>query len=115
MYKPARRTGIFPNLSNTGITTMSTTLNTTAVGKDDPFSEDGIDIYETTRKFNDGAEDLNLKVQTLLQEVIDDPSSSGNLALYQSALSAYTLYRSAQTNTAKAEKEVSAGTIRNFN
>ncbi|MBN3264699.1 type III secretion system needle filament subunit SctF [Pectobacterium brasiliense] len=64
--------------------------------------------------FEDGAEkmmnDLNA-AQTALEK---DPSNPAVLAEYQSKLQQYTLFRSAQTSTVKAYKDIGASIIQNF-
>jgi len=57
---------------------------------------------------------LEENLRLALSEVKKDSSNAGALAEYQSTLSEYTLYRSAQSNTTKSLKDIASGTISNF-
>ncbi|WP_130833521.1 type III secretion system needle complex protein [[Erwinia] mediterraneensis] len=64
--------------------------------------------------FDIGVADLNDKMRKALDLMQNDPSNPTLLANYQAALSAYTLYRNAQSNTVKVYKDVDAAIISNF-
>ena len=87
----------------------------------DPFtkptgtgSSDDTTIEYLSNRFAKGAKKLDESLAEALKNVSKDGSTAEDLALYQSALSAYTLYRSAQSNSVKALKDICAGTISNF-
>lgn len=64
--------------------------------------------------FDNGVTKLNSELELALAELAQDPSNPELLALYQSRLSEYTLYRNAQSNVVKVYKDVGAAIITNF-
>lgn len=71
-------------------------------------------LDEISNGFNVGVKDLNTKLEDSLKALKERPSDPGLLAAYQSHLSEYTLYRSAQSNVVKVYKDVAASIITNF-
>jgi len=71
-------------------------------------------IEYISNKFETGAEGLQARLNDALEAISGESSTPTQLAAYQTALSAYTLYRSSQSNTVKALKDICAGTISNF-
>lgn len=73
-----------------------------------------IAIINISDKFDSEAQNLWSKLEQATAAIQSDASSPGKLADYQKALSAYTLYRNAQSNTTKAIKDIASATIANF-
>ncbi|KVT58149.1 type III secretion system needle complex protein [Burkholderia ubonensis] len=67
-----------------------------------------------SREFDTGVEDLQQQVDDALSDLATSPSDPQKLALYQSKLSEYNLYRNAQSNTVKVFKDIDAAIIQNF-
>ena len=67
-----------------------------------------------SREFNTGVEDLQQQVDNALRDLATSPSDPQKLAMYQSKLSEYNLYRNAQSNTVKVFKDIDAAIIQNF-
>ena len=76
--------------------------------------KNGNTLWDTSVDFYKGGNDLKVKLNAALKQVKLDASNSNALAQYQAALSAYTLYRQAQSNTTKAIKDVAQSTIQNL-
>lgn len=64
--------------------------------------------------FDNGVKKLNSELESALDELASDPSNPKLLAIYQSRLSEYTLYRNAQSNVVKVYKDVGSAIITNF-
>lgn len=64
--------------------------------------------------FDNGVTTLNSELQEALSSLTADPSNPELLAIYQSRLSEYTLYRNAQSNVVKVYKDVASAIITNF-
>ncbi|MCX8958722.1 type III secretion system needle filament subunit SctF [Erwinia psidii] len=77
------------------------------------FSND-IFLDKTAGAFESGATDMMSELQKAQEALEQDPSNPSVLAAYQSKLSAYTLFRSAQTSVVKAYKDIGASIIQNF-
>ncbi|MEH4929665.1 type III secretion system needle filament subunit SctF [Enterobacter cloacae] len=76
--------------------------------------ENGYFLETKTSNFEAGAKKMMEQLKNAEQALEKDPSDPSVLANYQSKLQQYTLFRSAQTSTVKAYKDVSAGIIQNF-
>lgn len=81
-----------------------------------PVLDLGFDAFlsELSTGFDDKVKDLNKKLQEALDLMQKDPSNPAVLASYQAALSTYTLYRNAQSNTVKVYKDIASAIITNF-
>lgn len=64
--------------------------------------------------FDNGVVQLNSELELALEKLAADPSNPELLAIYQSRLSEYTLYRNAQSNVVKVYKDVGSAIITNF-
>lgn len=64
--------------------------------------------------FDNGVAELNEELEKALAKLQVDPSNPELLAIYQSRLSEYTLYRNAQSNVVKVYKDVGSAIITNF-
>ncbi len=64
--------------------------------------------------FDNGVAQLNSELELALEKLAADPSNPELLAIYQSRLSEYTLYRNAQSNVVKVYKDVGSAIITNF-
>ncbi|GKW40828.1 type III secretion system needle filament subunit SctF [Pectobacterium parvum] len=64
--------------------------------------------------FEEGAEGMMKDLNAAQEELQKDPSNPAVLANYQAKLQEYTLFRSAQTSTVKAYKDIGASIIQNF-
>jgi type III secretion protein F len=71
-------------------------------------------LTDLSEFFDTGVTNLNVRLNTALDELSKDPSNAQKLAAYQSALSEYTLYRNAQSNVVKTYKDVAAAIIANY-
>ncbi|KVD71652.1 type III secretion system needle complex protein [Burkholderia ubonensis] len=67
-----------------------------------------------SKEYDRGVEDLQMQVDNALKDLATSPSDPQKLALYQSKLSEYNLYRNAQSNTVKVFKDIDAAIIQNF-
>ncbi|WP_254640784.1 type III secretion system needle complex protein [Burkholderia sp. GbtcB21] len=67
-----------------------------------------------SKTFDTGVQDLQRQVDEALADLATSPSDPQKLALYQSKLSEYNLYRNAQSNTVKVFKDIDAAIIQNF-
>lgn len=67
-----------------------------------------------SNQFDNGVQDLQEQVDSALTDLSKKPSDPKLLAAYQSKLSEYNLYRSAQSNTVKVFKDIDAAIIQNF-
>ncbi|WP_435954196.1 type III secretion system needle complex protein [Dryocola sp. BD626] len=65
-------------------------------------------------QFDSNVQNLQQQVDTALTSLSKNPSDPTLLAAYQSKLSEYNLYRSAQSNTVKVFKDIDAAIIQNF-
>jgi len=68
---------------------------------------DGFLTHESGR-FDAGVVSLNAELEEALTALANDPSNPELLAKYQSRLSEYTLYRTAQSNVVKVYKDTSS-------
>ena len=71
-------------------------------------------IDNVSATFDTGVSDLQTQVTDALNSLSENPSDPSLLAAYQSKLSEYTLYRTAQSNTVKAFKDIAASIIQNY-
>ncbi|WP_440864922.1 type III secretion system needle complex protein [Symbiopectobacterium purcellii] len=71
-------------------------------------------LSKKSSDFDDGVKDLNTELDAALTKLQADPSNPELLAIYQSRLSEYTLYRNAQSNVVKVYKDVGSAIIANF-
>lgn len=65
-------------------------------------------------KFDTGVYNLQQAVVDALDELSKNPSDPQKLAVYQSKLSEYNLFRNAQSNVVKAFKDIDSAIIQNF-
>lgn len=71
-------------------------------------------LMDVSEEFRAGSKSTNAALKAALAALKNNPSDPALLAEYQSALSQYTLYRSAQSAIVKAYKDVGAGIIANY-
>ncbi|WP_244665027.1 type III secretion system needle complex protein [Candidatus Symbiopectobacterium sp. 'North America'] len=64
--------------------------------------------------FDNGVTQLNSELELALEKLAADPFNPELLAIYQSRLSEYTLYRNVQSNVVKVYKDVGSAIITNF-
>ncbi|AXF77648.1 type III secretion system needle filament subunit SctF [Erwinia tracheiphila] len=83
------------------------------VGYTPSFDENNY-LDGTAGGFETGSTNLMTELEKAQQALQQDPSNPSTLATYQSKLSAYTLFRSAQTAVVKAYKDVGSNIIQNF-
>ncbi|MGX8940869.1 type III secretion system needle complex protein [Symbiopectobacterium sp. Eva_TO] len=81
--------------------------------KSTDFTWDGY-LSNKSSTFNNGVTNLNSELDSALKKLAEDPSNPELLAIYQSRLSEYTLYRNAQSNVVKVYKDVGSAIISNF-
>ncbi|SDV46263.1 EscF/YscF/HrpA family type III secretion system needle major subunit [Chitinasiproducens palmae] len=74
----------------------------------------GIEVIDRSQAFEVGATQLKAKLEAAQAAIEGDASSAFKLAQYQSALSAYTLFRNAQSATVKAHRDIAATTLSNL-
>lgn len=77
------------------------------------FTWDGF-LSDKSSTFDKGVTQLNSELELALDLLAKDPSNPELLAVYQSRLSEYTLYRNAQSNVVKVYKDVGSAIIANF-
>ncbi|MFT8209928.1 MAG: type III secretion system needle complex protein [Symbiopectobacterium sp.] len=71
-------------------------------------------LLNKSSTFDEGVTQLNSELELAIEELSKDPSNPELLAIYQSRLSEYTLYRNAQSNVVKVYKDVGSAIITNF-
>ncbi|QQG29063.1 type III secretion system needle filament subunit SctF [Pectobacterium carotovorum] len=71
-------------------------------------------LDDVSGAFEEGAEAMMKDLNAAQAELEKDPSNPAVLANYQAKLQEYTLFRSAQTSTVKAYKDIGASIIQNF-
>ncbi|POT59514.1 EscF/YscF/HrpA family type III secretion system needle major subunit [Citrobacter amalonaticus] len=71
-------------------------------------------IEQTSNNFEKGVVSLQEKLTNALTALQADASDPKLLADYQSALSAYTLFRNAQSNVVKAFRDIDQAIIANY-
>lgn len=82
---------------------------------DDIVNPGGEDwLSDHSKQFNDGVIDLKEKLAKAFDDVKGDPTNPTALAEYQTKLSAYTTYRSLQSNSAKSLADMQKQTARNL-
>lgn len=77
-------------------------------------SSNGYFLDDISQAFEKGAESMMTQLNDAQAKLQNDPSNPSVLAEYQSKLQQYTLFRSAQTSTIKAYKDIGANIIQNF-
>lgn len=70
-------------------------------------------LTELSMDFDSGSAALQTQLTNALSDLEANPSDPQKLATYQAKLSEYTLYRSAQSTTVKAYKDVAANILQN--
>ncbi len=91
-----------------------TTFDNISHTKVDSLAFESEYITNMSLGFESGTEDLRSELDKALYNLQQDPSNPANLAAYQSALSAYTLFRNAQSNVVKSFRDIDQGIIANF-
>ncbi|RJL48610.1 type III secretion system needle filament subunit SctF [Pectobacterium carotovorum] len=86
-----------------------TDLTSPRLGYNNDYFLDGV-----SGAFEEGAEAMMNDLNAAQAELEKDPSNPAVLANYQAKLQEYTLFRSAQTSTVKAYKDIGASIIQNF-
>lgn len=71
-------------------------------------------IDKMSKTFDNGVIDLQTQITEALENLSQNPSDPSLLATYQSKLYEYQLYRTAQSNTIKAFKDLDASIIQNY-
>lgn len=71
-------------------------------------------IDNMSQTFDTGVINLQEQVEKALKNLSENPSDPSLLATYQSKLYEYQLYRTAQSNTIKAFKDLDASIIQNY-
>lgn len=71
-------------------------------------------IDNISQTFDRGVINLQEQVEQALKNLSENPSDPSLLATYQSKLYEYQLYRTAQSNTIKAFKDLDASVIQNY-
>ena len=77
-------------------------------------TSNGYFLDDVSVAFETGAANMMEELQEAQTALEADPSDPAVLAKYQAKLQEYTLFRSAQTSTVKAYKDIGAAIIQNF-